>query len=97
MSNYYAKFLFVPTWRAFFYAYVSILLIAQWPHAMNASGPPGDVHHRLHRTRCWGVGERARALSNATSALAGTQRSVAAALTDESRGRSVHAVLSTLS
>lgn len=38
-------------------------LIARWPHAMNASGPPGDVHHRLHPTRCWGVSERARTRS----------------------------------
>ena len=28
---FYAKFLFVPSWRAYFYAYVSLLLMLQWP------------------------------------------------------------------
>lgn len=30
-------------------------LIDNWPEVMNASGAPGDVHHKQHRNRCWGV------------------------------------------
>ena len=30
-------------------------LIDTWPSIMNASGPAGDVRHRLHANRCWGV------------------------------------------
>ena len=36
-------------------------LIARWPNVMNVSGHPGDVHHRLHRTRCFGVAPPAAA------------------------------------
>ena len=57
-------------------------LIARWPHAMNASGHPGDVHHKRHQTRCWGVAARppnggAGASSRATSRIAnGTHATV---------------------
>jgi hypothetical protein len=41
-------------------------LLARWPAAMNASGNPNDVHHRLHRTRCWGIVNASAAAASAS-------------------------------
>ena len=49
-------------------------LIARWPRVMNVSGRADDVHHRLHRNRCWGIDRPTRNQTAAATASLTTVR-----------------------